>query len=104
MQQGNCWPSQAVRVEEVALTVVEAVERDLANLAKRAPGLDESAEAATALALARELDSHNSATSKSMCARALNETMDKLRGMAPPAEEGDGLDELKARRAARLAR
>ena len=103
MQSGYGW--QEAALEGLGrMTVVEAVARDLENLAKHAPGLDESAEAATALALARELDSRNSATSKSMCARALNETMDKLRAMAPPAKEGDGLDELEARRAARLAR
>lgn len=46
----------------------------------------------------------NSATSKSMCAKALLETLDTLRELSPPAEEGDALDELASRRAVRLAR
>jgi hypothetical protein len=59
------------------------------------PELAESSLAATALALAFELDHPgNSATSKSMCARALNETMAKIRELAPPADEQDGVDEL----------
>ena len=79
------------------VTVVGAVERDLAELARRLPGLDESAEAATALALARELDDENSATSKSMCARALNETMALLRASVPIEEPADdALDILTA--------
>lgn len=83
-------------------TVVEAVGRDLAALGDDA--LAESALAAAALALARELDDpSNSATSKSMCARALLDTLNRLRELAPEDEEEDGVDELRARRAARLA-
>ena len=37
-----------------------------------------------------------------MCAKALLETLDRLRQLAPPVEEVDGIDELRARRAARL--
>lgn len=76
-----------------------AVEQDIEELRARAPELAESGLAATALALAYELDHPgNSATSKSMCARALNETMEKLRALAPPAEEPDAVDELTRRR------
>jgi hypothetical protein len=84
----------------------------------------DSPEAATALALARELDDvvaeeaceecehvqswttgHNSATSKSMCARALNETMDKLRALAPAQDDQeDEVDRARRRRVERLAR
>lgn len=82
--------------------VEAATERDLAKLPT---DLGESALAASALALARELDGGgNSATSKSMCAKAHMEILDRLRELAPPAEVKDGLDDLKARRAKRLAR
>lgn len=86
------------------LTVETAVRRDLADLAKRDRDLATSALAANALQLAREMDSENSATSKSMCARALNETMEKLRELAPPPADPDAVDELLERRAARLAK
>lgn len=84
--------------------VVSAVEADLRELGKRDPKLARSAQAAAALALARELDDENSATSKSMCAKALNETMDRLRELAPPERKKDGIDELSARRTKRLER
>ena len=103
MQPRNVGASRAP-VFEAMVTVVDAVTRDLAALAKRAPELAESAEAATALALARELDDNNSATSKSMCARALTETMAALRAMAPPVETTDALDQLAAARSKRRAK
>lgn len=85
------------------MSVVEAVERDLALIAERDKGLAESALAASALVLAAELDSAgNSATSKSMCARALREALDRLRELAPAEAEEDKLDELGSRRAARI--
>lgn len=80
-------------------SVVAAVERDLIALG---PELADSSLAAAALALAKEIDSSgNSATSKSMCARALLETMDRLRALAPPQEAADKLDDLKQRRETR---
>jgi uncharacterized tellurite resistance protein B-like protein len=84
--------------------VTQAVDRDLARLAKRSPEVADSALAASARALARELDSQTSATSKSMCARALLETLDRLRELAPAEHKVDRLDELATRRTARLAR
>ena len=84
--------------------VSAAVERDLKALAKRAAGVDKSSLAATALMLARELDNAgNSATSKSMCARVLVDVFDRLEALVPENEETDSLDDLSARRAARLA-
>lgn len=80
--------------------VEEAIQRDLDGLPK---DLQVSGQAALALALAREMDSDTSATSKSMCARALNETLEKLRARAPVVEEADQVDELRARRDAVLA-
>ncbi len=82
------------------MSVVEAVERDLKKLPKE---LAESALGASALSLAAEMDQPNSATSKSMCARALLETLDRLRSLAPPKREEDELDDLRTRRAKRKA-
>lgn len=81
--------------------VADATQRDLDTL----PGtLAGSALAATALALARELDKpRNSATSKAMCARALSDVLSQLRALAPANREDDGLDDIAARRRARLA-
>jgi 5'-deoxynucleotidase YfbR-like HD superfamily hydrolase len=80
-------------------SVAEAVRRDLKELAKRDSKLAKSAQAATALSLAKELDSsRNSATSKSMCAKALNDTMAELRELAPDEKKDDGVDELAERR------
>lgn len=87
------------------IKVVPAVQRDLKKLAERDPDLARSSLAASALALAREMDNpKNSATSKSMCARSLIETLDRLEEAAPDEQqEASPLDELKARRAARRA-
>jgi hypothetical protein len=86
----------------VPAVVEEAVKRDL----KAFPAdLARSTLAESALALARELDSpENSATSKSMCARALLDTMNRLRELAPPPEQKDRLDDLSARRQQRKRR
>jgi hypothetical protein len=47
------------------------------------------------------MDAKNSATSKSMCARALSETLEKLEALAPPEQLPDELDDLARRRAER---
>jgi hypothetical protein len=87
------------------MEVAAAVQRDIDKIAKADPALAESALAASALALAREIDSsRNSATSKSMCARALLETLDRMRELMPAEETSDGIDELGAKRATRRAR
>lgn len=101
MQPCDRWPLVSpARVEEV-VSVVDAVLRDLADIAERDSRLAESSIAATALALAAELDAKNSATSKSMCARALVETMDRLRELAPAEKRADRIDELAGKRDAR---
>lgn len=90
--------------EPDVLSVASAVENDLGDIAARDPALAQSALAASALVLARALDDkRNSATSKSMCAKALIDTLDRLRELAPPAKEADRLDDLSDRRAKRLA-
>jgi uncharacterized membrane protein YccC len=84
------------------LKVTEAVQRDLDRLAKRDPELAKSGLAASALALAQQLDSpENSATSKAMCAKALSETLRQLRELAAPERKEDRVDELTEKRARR---
>lgn len=76
---------------------------DLADLARKDARLAASGLAASAMALAREMDSsENSATSKSMCAGRLLDTLDRLRELAPREREKDALDDLAARRAKRV--
>lgn len=83
------------------MSVVEAVERDLAKLRERDAELADSTLAALALALAKEIDDPgNSATSKSMNAHQLRDTTVKLRELAPPPKARDELDELRDRHAA----
>lgn len=83
-------------------SVVEALERDVAALGVLPAGSE--AVVASAFALARELDDRNSATSKSMCARALREAMGEIRGLAPAKAAPDALDELAGRRQTRRSR
>lgn len=82
---------------------VEAgVARELAPLPEE---LRESGLAATALAMAREIDDpSNSATSKSMCGRTLANALETLRGLAPPKQEVDKVHALAASRAERRGR
>jgi hypothetical protein len=85
-------------------SVAAAVERDLKDIAKRDPALAKSTLAMSALRMAREMDSAgNSATSKSMCARELRDTLDRLLELAPKEERGGELDDLRARRERRGA-
>ncbi len=96
MQPGYGGPAREVAF---VVTVAEAVERELVELAKRDKAVAESALGASAMVLAREMDTvGNSATSKSMCARALLETMNRLNELAPEAIAGDKLDDLAKRR------
>lgn len=94
-------PKMLARIREITAeldeSVVAGVKRDLADIARRDPALARSSLALSALALARELDADNSATSKSMCARALRETIDRLRELVPPDIEGDMVDDLAGR-------
>lgn len=83
------------------MSVEEAVHRDLAGMGS----LSESALAASALALARALDDPETyATAKSNCAKELRETLDRLRQLALTVREDSPLDEIRARRDARLDR
>ncbi len=82
------------------MSVIEAVERDLEVLGGDARG---SGLAAAALALAAELDGANSATSKSMCAKALVDVLREIRSLAPLPRETDELSDLRERREKRIA-
>ena len=87
------------------MSVLEGVDRELAEVAKRNRALADGALAESARAMARALDNgENSATSRSMCAKELRDTMTALRDLAPPVPERTRLDELGDRRAKRLAR
>jgi hypothetical protein len=82
--------------------VFEGVEQDIASIATGDKTLATSALAGAASALALEIENpYNSATSKAMCSGQLRETLDRLRELAPPEEERDGVDDLTTRRAAR---
>jgi hypothetical protein len=83
------------RKPEIILTVSAGVERDLAAIAVRDQALATSGLATVARALAREIDDRdNSATSKSMCAKALQDILAQLSELAPPEEARDGVDEI----------
>lgn len=84
----------------MVMSVVAAVERDLAGFGELAV----SGLAASALVMAAQLDDPGtSATSKAMCAARLESALDRLRELAPPAVAASPLDEIRARRDARVA-
>jgi hypothetical protein len=75
-----------------------------ADLAKMPEELRESGLAALAVELAMCLDDgRSSTTSKASCARELAHVLTELRGLAPVEPEADQLDDLTARRRARIA-
>lgn len=108
-RRGIPYPSKARKADLEELlaavddTVLAAVERDIAGIARRDKALAGSALAATARALAREMDDPDtSATAKSLCAKALRESLDRMVEQAP-AERSDRVDELARRREQRRA-
>ena len=58
--------------------------------------------AANALTMAHELDSDNSATSKSMCSKAHSEIVDRLRELVPPEEKKGLVHDIRSARRGRL--
>jgi hypothetical protein len=80
------------------LNVETAVRRELERIGARDADLATSGMAANALQLAKEMDAKNSATSKSMCARALNETLKELKALSPEPVTPDALDEVGKKR------
>lgn len=103
MQPSYSWPQKLEPVAEmVRRSVVAAVERDLAEIAKRDEALAESGVAMAALSLASDIDSgKTTATAKASCVRALAVAFEKLRAMLPDDPGGDQVDDLAARREAR---
>ena len=85
------------------MSVHAAVVSDLAQIRRSAPDVADSALAALALALASEMDGDSSATSKSMCAKALMEALAALRALAPPVQEADPIDDIATQRKKRRA-
>jgi hypothetical protein len=99
VQSSHVWPAPA-RVEGVVMSVVEALDEELLTLGDAAA---RSTLAATARSLAVELDADNSATSKSMCAKALADVMREVRALAPAKPEEDEVERARKRRVERLA-
>ncbi|KND29923.1 hypothetical protein [Streptomyces stelliscabiei] len=62
-----------------------------------------SAPAATALRLATLIDSTSDAKETAAAARELRQAMQVVRALAPPKDAGDRIDQLAARRRARLS-
>lgn len=70
--------------------------RELASVAERDQALAEGGIAAAALSVARDLDNpYTSANARSLGARVLMDTLDRLRELAPAAQEADNLDKLR---------
>lgn len=85
------------------VTASEAIEAELAELRKREPALADGVLASSALEMARGLDSTASLAQKTLAAKELREIMDRLRELAPAEKAKDRVDDLRDRRAKRLA-
>jgi hypothetical protein len=98
VQSSDGFASQGAQ-KGVPPVVEQAVLKDLEAF----PALKDGGLAAAALQMARELDDpSNSATSKSMCAKALTELMARIAELAPPVKEADRIDDIAERRRRRL--
>jgi hypothetical protein len=85
--------------------VIDAVLRDIASLAERDKELAGSGLAMSMLTMAYEMaNPYNSATSKSMCAKALADAMRQLRELAPAKQGADAIDDISRAREARRER
>jgi hypothetical protein len=85
--------------------VISAAMREVEALRERDAQLADSALAASAVALAYEIENpYNSATSKSMCARELRDTLDRLRELAPVKRREDSVDVIRNDLAERRAK
>lgn len=82
---------RAVRAGAVA----KATRQELAELGVSP---DSNASAAAAMKLAKLMDSAPEPKDIAAAARELRQAMHAVRGLAPPAERGDKIDELAARR------
>lgn len=99
------WPCSGSAADcEELVTVSDAVDRDLAELEARKPGLSLSSLAATARALAKALDEPRAATAISLNSKELRETMQALNELAPAVRASNPLDEIRQRRETKRAR
>lgn len=78
-----------------ATTVAKATKAELDELGVSP---DSNASAAAAMKLARLMDSAKDPKDVAAAARELRQAMHTVRGLAPPKERGDKIDELAARR------
>jgi len=83
---------------------VDATVAEVERLRGRDVNLANSSLAASAIAMAYEIDHpYNSATSKANCQARLQDAMRELYALAPPEEKGGKLHDIRADRALRLA-
>lgn len=82
-----------------------SVDAFLRDLEKREQGLASCPEAANLRAAARTLDDSSiSATSRSMLMKSFNDTVDRLRSLAPPDTAEDAIDKLHERAKLKLVK
>lgn len=87
------------------MSVREAVEREIEQIRRLDEDLADGVYAASALALADQMDSVNSkAVAVATAATELRQTMNTLRELMPEDDEKDFTDELRGRRDDRIAR
>lgn len=103
MQQGDGWSAEVAPRARfgggVALSVVAAVEADIARLPEE---LRDSGLAAVAVAMAERIDGGKGSPSE--CGKVVIEALSKLRDLAPPEEKKGELHGIKSGRALRLAK
>lgn len=87
-----------------AHTQVDAVERELKRIHEADSSLADSALAALALSLAREMDGPGGVQAKAACGKTLLDTLDRLRELAPAKRQEDAIDQLAKQRAKRRSR
>lgn len=75
--------------------VAKATKVELADLGVSP---ESNASAAAAIRLAKEMDSAKDPKDAAAAARELRQAMHTVRGLAPPKDRGDKIDELAARR------
>lgn len=86
------------------VSAVEALERDLAELDERRPGISSTALAASLRVLAAGLDDPRpSLAMKALAQEKFARTWSDLQALAPAKREVTPVDEIRARREARLA-
>jgi hypothetical protein len=88
-----------------AASLVESVERRLAELERRTPGAGTGWQAALALELARDVARSGDETisARTSAAKQLREVMQAIEAASPAEEKGDALDELAQARERRRA-